>query len=320
MADTTARALTLLNLLQSHRHWPASELAERMGVHVRTVRRDVERLRDLGYRIDSAPGVLGGYRLEAGAALPPLLLTDEEAVTIAIGLRMAATGRLRRGAESALSVLAKLEQVLPPPLRRRVKALAPPLQRPPATGGEVSSEVLTDLALACRDRERVRLAYRRPNGDQEPRRVEPHTLVPVGGDWYLVCWDLDRRDWRTYRVDRLTGLEPLRVGFAARPLSAERIDELVAVARTWGPRAEDATAVIDMPFERFQAEFGDWAQGAAPDGPDRTRWPVGGASARDIAYGLSWIPAGTAYRVELAEPERSELRTLLHGMLAALDR
>lgn len=319
MSDTTARALALLNLLQSHRHWPASELAGRMGVTVRTVRRDVARLRDLGYRIDAAPGVLGGYRLEAGAALPPLLLTDEEAVTIAIGLRMAATGRLRRGAESALSVLAKLEQVLPPPLRKRIKALAPPLN-PPTAGGAVSSKVLTDLALACRDHERVRLAYRRPNGKPEPRRVEPHTLVPVGGDWYLVCWDLDRRDWRTFRVDRLTDFEPLRVGFTPRQLSPEQVDELVAVARTWGPRTETATAVIDLPFERFQALFGEWARGAVPDGPDRTRWPVGGAGARDIAYGLSWMPADTAYRVEIAEPERGELRVLLQGMLAALDR
>jgi len=319
MSDPTARALALLNLLQSHRHWPASALAERLGVTVRTVRRDVERLRDLGYRIDSAPGVLGGYRLEAGASMPPLLLSDDEAVTIAIGLRMAATGRLRRGAESALSALAKLEQVLPAPLRRRVKALAPTVQRN-GDGTEVSAEVLTDLALACRDRERVRLTYLPSSGDPEPRRVEPYTLVPVGPDWYLVCWDLDRADWRTFRVDRLTAVESLRVGCSPRPMPPERIDELVAVARTWGPRSEDAAAVVDLPIDRFRAELGEWAQGATVVGPDRTRWPVGGASARDIAYGLSWIPAGTPYRVELAEPERAELRSMLRAMLDALDR
>lgn len=317
MSDATGRALTLLSLLQSHRHWPASELAERMGVTVRTVRRDVERLRGLGYRVDSVPGVHGGYRLEAGAALPPLLLTDEEAVTIAIGLRMAATGRLRRGAESALSALAKLEQVLPKRLRRQVKALAPSGD---GKGGELSSKVLTDLALACRDRERVRLTYRPPKGGNESRRVEPYALVPNGVDWYLVCWDLDRADWRTFRADRLTAMESLRVRFKPRPLTPERIDELIAVARTWGPSAETATAVAEMPFEAFKAAFGEWAHGAAPDGPDRTRWPVGGASARDIAYGLSWIPAGTAYRVDLAEADRAELRVLLRGMLEALDR
>jgi predicted DNA-binding transcriptional regulator YafY len=319
MSETTARALTLLNLLQTHRHWPASELAERMGVTARTVRRDVERLRGLGYRVDSVPGALGGYRLEAGSSLPPLLLSDEEAVTIAIGLRLAATGRLRRGAEAALSALAKLEQVLPPRLRGRVRALAPPLQGGGEDGG-ASSTVLTDLALACRDRERVRFAHLPEGGERAWRRVEPHALVPAGRDWYLVCWDLDRGDWRTFRVDRLSDLEPLRVRFAPRRLPPGQVEAMVAVARTWGPRAEEAAAVVDMPVERFRAALGEWARGAAPDGPDRTRWPAGGASARDIAYGLSWIPEDAGYRVELGEPERAELRRLLERTLAALDR
>ncbi|WP_344472799.1 helix-turn-helix transcriptional regulator, partial [Glycomyces algeriensis] len=307
MHDSTGRALALLNLLQSHRHWPAPELAERLGVTVRTVRRDVGRLRGLGYRIGSTAGVHGGYRLEAGASLPPLLLSDEEAVTIAIGLRLVAAGRLHRGAEFALSVLAKLEQVLPARLRRRVGALTPALHGVPGDGG-VSSAVLTDLALACRDRERVRLAYQPAGGARQERRVEPHSLVPVGGDWYLGCWDLARGDWRTFRVDRLAAVEPLRVGFAPRTLPPERVDELIAVVRTWGPRTLDAVAVVDMPVERFTAALGGWARGATADGPERTRWPVGGSSARDIAYGLSWLPEGTPYRVELADADREALR------------
>ncbi|MFB9659070.1 helix-turn-helix transcriptional regulator [Glycomyces mayteni] len=319
MSATTGRALALLNLLQSHRHWPAPELAQRLGVTVRTVRRDVERLRELGYRIDSTAGVHGGYRLAAGASLPPLLLSDEEAVAIAIGLRLVAAGRVRRGAEYALSVLAKFEQVLPARLRRRVSALASASPRPPGDGG-VPSEVLTDLALACRDRERVRIAYTPDGGERQDRRVEPHSLVPVGGDWYLVCWDLDRADWRTFRTDRVQGVEPLRVGFAPRDLAPERVDALVAVARTWGPRAQDAAAVLDMPVESFKAAFGEWAQGAEADGPERTRWPVGGASVRDVAYGLSWLPEGTPYRVELADADRDEMRRMLRRMLAALDR
>ncbi|WP_205325432.1 YafY family protein [Glycomyces sp. YM15] len=319
MSDTTGRALALLNLLQSHRHWPAPELAERLGVTVRTVRRDVERLRGLGYRIDSTVGVHGGYRLEAGASLPPLLLSDEEAVAIAIGLRLVAVGRLQRGAEFALSVLAKLEQVLPTRLRRRVSALAPGLHGVHGGGG-ISSAVLTDLALACRDRERVRLGYLPSGGARQERRVEPQALIPVGGDWYLVCWDLDRADWRTFRVDRLAAVEPLRVGFAPRTLAPERVDELIAVVRTWGPRAHEAVAVVDMPIERFNAALGEWARGATPDGPERTRWPVGGSSARDVAYGLSWLPEGTSYRVELADADREELRESLRRMLAALDR
>ncbi|MCH7232242.1 WYL domain-containing protein [Glycomyces sp. L485] len=319
MSDPTARALALLNLLQSHRHWSAPELAQRLEVTVRTVRRDVERLRNLGYRIDSAPGAHGGYRLEAGASLPPLLLSDEEAVTIAIGLRLVAAGRMRRGAEFALSVLAKLEQVLPSRLRRRVTALAPALQSTPGPGG-VSTAVLTDLALACRDRERVRIGYRPEDRESEERRVEPHALVPIGADWYLVCWDLDRHDWRTFRVDRLANVEQLRVGFAPRALTPERVEDLVAVARTWGTRTDEAAAIVDLPIERFRAVFGEWARGATVEGPDRTRWPVGGADVRDIAYGLSWLPAGTGYRVELPEPERAELRVLLRGMLDALGR
>ena len=128
MSDTTTRALSLLNLLQTHRHWPGSELANRLGVTERTVRRDVERLRDLGYRIESSPGATGGYRLEAGSALPPLLLTDEEAVAMAIGLRVAASQRLVSGPETTVTALAKLEQVLPAPLRRRVAALVEAVQ------------------------------------------------------------------------------------------------------------------------------------------------------------------------------------------------
>lgn len=317
MSDTTGRALTLLNLLQTHRHWSAPELAERLGVTVRTVRRDMERLRELGYRIEATAGVHGGYRLEAGSSLPPLLLSDEEAVTIAIGLRLVASGRLRRGAEFALSVIAKLDQVLPPRLRGRVRALGP--DRDAGTGG-VSPEVLTDLALACRDRERVRLDYAPREGEVRERRVEPHSLAPVGGNWYLVCWDLDRADWRTFRLDRVRAATPLRVGFAPRELSAAQVDELVAVARTWGPQTRDAVAVVDLPLTEFKAAFGAWASGAEADGPERTRWPVGATSARDIAYGLSWLPAGTLHRVELDDAARDELRESLRGMLAALDR
>ena len=193
MSDTTTRALSLLNLLQTHRHWPGTELAERLGVTERTVRRDVERLRELGYRIESAPGVAGGYRLEAGSAVPPLLLTDEEAVAMAIGLRVAAAQRLVGGPETALTALAKLEQVLPAPLRRRVTALADAVQ--PAgirTGEAVSTEVLGELALACRDHERVRFTYTAASGEVSRRRVEPYTLAPADRHWYLLCWDVER--------------------------------------------------------------------------------------------------------------------------------
>src|SRR5918994_453508 len=202
MSDTTTRALSLLNLLQTHRHWPGSELAGRLGVTERTVRRDVDRLRELGYRIESSPGAAGGYRLEAGSAVPPLLLTDEEAVAMAIGLRVAASQRLVSGPETTITALAKLEQVLPAPLRRRVAALAETVQ--PAginAGAAVSSEVLGELALACRDHGGVRFVYTAGWGGGAGRRVDPPAPAPADRHWYLLCWDLEKEDWRTFRVD-----------------------------------------------------------------------------------------------------------------------
>lgn len=319
MSDTTTRALALLNLLQTHRHWPGSELADRLGVTERTVRRDVERLRELGYRIASVPGLAGGYRLEAGSALPPLLLTDDEAVAIAIGLRVAAAQRLVSGPEKTVTALAKLEKVLPAPLRRRVSALVDAMQ--PAgirAGVAVSSEVLGELALACRDRERVRFSYTSATGAVTHRRVEPHALAPAERHWYLLCWDLDKDDWRTFRVDRLEGVEHTRVLFTPRPLTSEEVEEFIFVARSWGRQSVEADAVMELPYDEMRDHFGQWGQGAEPVGDDKTRWPVGGADFRETMYGLSWIPAGVEYTTDLAEPARSELRETLERMLRAV--
>ncbi len=319
MSDTTSRALALLNLLQVHRHWPGSELARRLGVTQRTVRRDVERLRELGYRIESTPGATGGYRLEAGSAVPPLLLNDEEAVAMAIGLRLAASQRLVSGAETTVTALAKLEQVLPAPLRRRVNALADTVQ--PAgirSGAPVSTEILGELALACRDRERVRFSYTSVSGHVSRRRVEPHALAPADRHWYLLCWDLDRDDWRTFRVDRLGEVEHTRVLFEPKPLTPEQIEEFILVARSWSRQAFEADAVMDLPLEDMREHFGQWGQGAEAEGVSRTRWPVGGADVRETMAGLSWIPAGVEYTTDLPEPGRSELREILERMLRAL--
>ena len=320
MSDTTTRALSLLNLLQTHRHWPGAELADRLGVTERTVRRDVERLRELGYRIESTPGASGGYRLEAGAAVPPLLLTDEEAVAMAIGLRVAASQRLVSGPETTVTALAKLEQVLPAPLRRRVMALAEAVQ--PAginAGAAVSSEVLGELALACRDHERVRFTYTAASGEVTRRRVEPHALAPADRHWYLLCWDLERDDWRTFRVDRLEAVEHTRVLFEPRPLTPEQIEEFVLVARSWVRQAVEAEAVMELPLAEMREVFGQWGQGASAEGAARTRWPVGGSDFRETMYGLSWIPAGVEYTLELDSVPRAELRETLERMLRALD-
>lgn len=320
MSDSTSRALALLNLLQIHRHWPGTELAQRLGVTARTVRRDVERLRELGYRIDSIPGTAGGYRLEAGSAVPPLLLTDDEAVAMAIGLRVAASQRLVSGPETTITALAKLEKLLPAPLRRRVSALAQAVQ--PAgihAGAAVSSEVLGELALACRDHERVRFTHTSGAGRVTHRRVEPHALAPAERHWYLLCWDLDRDDWRTFRVDRLENLQHTRALFIPRPLTAEEVEEFVLVATSWAPQPIEADLVMELPYGQMRDYFGQWGQGATPEGPERTRWPVGGGDFRETMYGMSWVPAGVEYRTDLPEPARSELRETLQRMLRALD-
>ncbi|MFT3888421.1 MAG: YafY family protein [Arachnia sp.] len=320
MSETTARALALLNLLQTHRHWQGSELADRLRVTERTVRRDIERLRDLGYRIESAPGVAGGYRLEAGGAVPPLLLDDEEAVAMAIGLRLAASQRLASGHETTITALAKLQQVLPAPLRRRVNALAAAV-RPAfrSTGTPVSSEVLGDLALACRDHERVRFTYTAASGEVTRRRVEPYALSPTQRHWYLVCWDLDREDWRTFRVDRLEGVEHTRALFTPKPLAPEEIDEFVHAATSWSRQSTDADVVIELPLDEMRASFGPWSQGATAEDAAHTRWPIGAPDWRDAMYAMTWIPAGVEYVTDLPEPGRSELRETLTRMLRAVD-
>jgi predicted DNA-binding transcriptional regulator YafY len=319
MSDTTSRALTLLNLLQTHRHWPGTELAARLGVTERTVRRDVDRLRDLGYRVESTPGAAGGYRLEAGSAVPPLLLTDDEAVTMAIGLRVAATQQLVDGAEVTLTALAKLEQVLPAALRRRVNALAASVQPTTArTAPVISPLVLGELALAARDHERVRLRYVDREGAESIRRVEPHVLSPADRNWYLLCWDLERDDWRTLRVDRIVSVEHTRVLFPPRDMSEEEVQERILLATSWSPQKIEADVVMDLPIETMREYFGIWADGAVPEG-DRTRWPVGGSDWREAVYGMFYVPTGVEYTTDFPEPHRAELREALGRLIRALD-
>lgn len=230
MTTTTGRLLTLLSLLQGRRDWPGEELARRLEVSCRTVRRDVERLRELGYPVEAASGPAGGYRLRAGAAMPPLLLDDEEAVAIAIGLRTAAGASITGIEETSVRALVKLEQVLPAHLRRRVNTLQSVTATLPAQGPTIDPEALTAIAGACRDRERLRFAYRRRDSTEARRRVEPHALVNLGRRWYLLAWDCDREDWRTFRVDRLSRASPAGARFSPRPLPAPDAASYVAAA------------------------------------------------------------------------------------------
>ncbi|HEU4538152.1 MAG TPA: YafY family protein, partial [Polyangiaceae bacterium] len=216
MLQTSARLLRLLSLLQSRRHWSGAELAERLAVTERTVRRDVERLRSLGYPVPSTSGVAGGYKLGAGASLPPLSLDEDEALAVAVGLRTAAGGTVAGLEEVSLRALVKLEQVLPARLRRRVNALHASIVPLYAAGPRVDAGVLATLAAACRDAERVAFGYADREGAASERSVEPHGLVHTGGRWYLAAWDADREAWRTFRVDRIKHCAPTGARFAPR--------------------------------------------------------------------------------------------------------
>ncbi|GAA3455250.1 helix-turn-helix transcriptional regulator [Dactylosporangium matsuzakiense] len=206
MLETSVRVLRLLAMLARRREWSGAELAARLDVSGRTVRNDVDRLRQLGYQVDAVPGRGGGYRLGAGNALPPLVFEDDEAVAVAVGLRAAAAGSVAGIEDASLRALTKLEQTLPRRLRARVDALKRATVSAAGGGPVVDLDTLTRIAAAANGHERLRFEYAAHGGDTSVRDVEPHTLVYTGRRWYLLAWDGDRRDWRTFRADRITPL------------------------------------------------------------------------------------------------------------------
>jgi predicted DNA-binding transcriptional regulator YafY len=257
--ETSARLLGLLNLLQTRRSWTGPELAGRLDVGVRTIRRDVDKLRSLGYPVEAAPGVAGGYRLGAGAELPPLLLDDEEAVAVAVGLRTAAGGTVAGIEETSVRALAKLEQVLPSRLRRRVGALQAYTVPLPSGGPTVDAEMLATIAAACRDHEGLRFAYEAHDGAAGRREVQPHRLVHLNRRWYLVAWDIGREDWRTFRVDRIkSGLSPGR-RFAPRPLPDNDVGAYVKRGVASARGRVEATVVLHGPLEELRNRVPPWA-------------------------------------------------------------
>ena len=251
MLETSARLLRLLSLLQAHRDWSGADLADRLGVTPRTVRRDVDRLRELGYPVNASPGTGGGYQLGAGAELPPLLLDDDEAVAVAVGLRTAAGQGIEGIGETSVRALAKLEQVLPSRLRRRVGALnafTVPMLRGPQPSA-VDPAVLTEIAHLCRDAERLRFEYRSHDGTATRRTVEPHRLVCTEHRWYLVAWDVDRDDWRTFRVDRIVPKPPHGPRFAPRKPPAEDLAAYVSKGVSVRAYASHAVVRLFVPVE-----------------------------------------------------------------------
>ena len=261
MADTASRTLRLLSLLQSRRYWAGPDLAGRLAVSVRTLRRDVDRLRELGYPVEAQPGVDGGYRLAAGASLPPLVLDDDEAVALTVGLQAAASGATAGTAESAVQALAKVVRVLPPRLRRRADALR--AVTVPATwegaGPGVDPQLLTEVAEACRDTERLGFGYTSAGGEATDRRVEPHRLVALGRRWYLVAYDLGRGDWRSFRLDRMGA--PRRDGgrFAPRTLPAEDAAAFVRAALGSWTTTHSVEALVAAPAAAVRRRIGRWS-------------------------------------------------------------
>jgi predicted DNA-binding transcriptional regulator YafY len=261
MANTSTRTLRLLSLLHTRRYWPGGELAGRLEISPRTLRRDIDRLRELGYPIQAQRGVDGGYQLAAGTALPPLVVDDEEAVALAVGLQAAAQGAVEGIAESSVRALAKVVQVMPARLRRRVEALSAMTE--PATWGStiqanVDPGILTTVALACRDTERIRFSYTAANGQRTDRHVEPHRLVLLGRRWYLAGYDLGRHDWRSFRLDRLS--TPASTGTRFRPRDLPAADAAAFIRASVGnvTTTYDVEVLVQAPAAAVRQRIGRW--------------------------------------------------------------
>jgi predicted DNA-binding transcriptional regulator YafY len=318
MLETSARLLHLLSLLQSRRDWTGAELAARAGVGLRTLRRDIGRLRGLGYPVDATPGAAGGYRLGVGAALPPLLLDDEEAVAVAISLHTATTGSVAGLEETSLRALTKLQQMLPSRIRYRISAFhatTVALAGPGSAPDRVDPDLLTSVAAACRDRQRLRIRYQ-GRDSVTTREVEPYQLVHTPRRWYLLAWDPGRGDWRTFRVDRIQGpLGPSGARFTPRPLPADDVAAYVSQSIASAPYRYQARIL-------FRASLADVARHSSPvtsrleaTGPDSCIMHTGSNSLDELALyvGLKGFEFQVLDPPELAGVLRSLAERLSRG-------
>ncbi|MFC3494048.1 helix-turn-helix transcriptional regulator [Glycomyces rhizosphaerae] len=316
MLETSVRLLRVLALLQAQHDWTGAALAERLDVTTRTVRSDIDRLRQLGYRVRSTTGSAGGYRLEAGNAMPPLLLDDEEAVAVAVGLRAAASGSVAGIEETSLRALAKLEQTMPSRLRHRIDMLRAATVSAAGAGPTVDVEVLTLIAEAVYRSEQVRFDYRDRAGEESRRRAEPHRLVYTDRRWYLLAWDVDREDWRTYRADRMRPRIPNGPRFTPK----EPPEEAVAhVLRGLGQSAWRHQAVIRLqaPVEEVAAILPPGSGLLEPAGDAECLWRTGSDSLRDLTHYVTAL--GVPFRVEDSEELREYLRALAARYQAAAE-
>ena len=311
---TSARLLRLLSILQARPVWTAPQLADRLEITTRTVRRDITRLRELGYPVDAEPGPGGGYRLSRGASMPPLLLADDEAVAVAIGLRLAADGTVEGLDDATVSALAKLDQVLPAALAARVRAVHETVEDLPGRSPDrVASELFFTLAQACRQGERLRMTYTDRAGNQTERRIDPYRLVRSGPRWYLVARDVERDAWRTLRLDRIDGVEVTRqpVQISEPPDAAD----LVAQGLSRAPYAVEARLRLPVGIDEAQRIVPRTAGSHQSEGPDTTLVTIG---APDVGAMAHWIAAFPVPVEVLDPPElRRQLTDHARALLAA---
>jgi predicted DNA-binding transcriptional regulator YafY len=308
--------LSLLSLLQTHRYWPGVQLADRLEVSARTLRRDIERLRALGYVVDATRGAAGGYQLRAGGQLPPLLLEDDEAVAIAAGLRTAAASSVGGLEETAVQALTKVLALMPPGLRRRMDALASQTDAPEpwSTGPRVDSGVLTTLAQACRDDEATTFGHTTRDGEVTRRRVEPHRLVSLGRRWYLVAWDRDRQDWRSFRLDRIHDVVPTGQRFRPRELPHGDAVAFVEAGFRRIPQRYSVRVRVQAPARRVREAV--WRYGdVTPLDEDSCRLEMGVDS---LAWPLMVLAqVGAPFEVEAPDELRTACATVAGHFAAA---
>jgi predicted DNA-binding transcriptional regulator YafY len=316
--DTSARLLRLLALLQARRFWSGADLAARLEVTERTVRRDVDRLRSLGYPVHSSTGVAGGYQLGAGASLPPLLLDDAEALAVALGLRIAAAGTVAGIDEAVVRALAKLEQVLPSRLRKRVRALHSAVASLSMAGPPVDAEILSTLAAASRDETVVRFRYADARGRTSNRTVEPHGVVHTGPRWYIAAWDRSRDDWRVFRVDRISGKVTTERRFVRRDIPGGDLAAFVARSITTDPYAVRGRVLFHAPRERIAQRVPPSIARVTALDDERCVLEAGSTSARSLALHVALL--GEEFEVLEPEELRAEVRTLAERLARATAR
>lgn len=307
MVGTSARLLRLLTLLQSRGFWSGAELAEHLEVTERTVRRDVDRLRSLGYPVNSSVGVAGGYQLGAGASLPPLHLDDDEALAVALGLRTVAVGAVVGVEQAAVRAMAKLEQVLPNKIRRRIAALqsvVPMYIEMP----RVRPEVLSALAAACRNHQQASFRYADGRGRTTQRATEPHGVVHTGSRWYLAAFDDDRDDWRTFRLDRIEGSVSLGGRFTPREIPEGDVTSYVSRSVSSRPHRHRARVLIHAPLDQVRARVPPLAGYLRRVGEQRCRLELGADALSTLAVYVAAV--GEEFEVEDSPELRRELDEL----------